>query len=244
MSSWGLFGRRVTNARKNAATASLTTALTKLLSSVRTLQNTNINRILSKTPNNSRQFLRSVVAYILAVNRVKVANKAVDKALLHVSNGQPESAALSPVKAATNANLAAALAAKKVAAIKNSVSINGRNVSIIKNTSGKWVFGNNVNSVTRMRWNIRTNNSGGAYVVSRSPPPLPPRPGPLNAQLRKYLADRSNASPQLQIATINSALRQGIKNQNLFQEAKNRLAYLRTLKPPPTLYVPPKINIG
>ena len=248
MSSWGLFGRRVTNARKTAATASLTAALTKLLASVRTLKNTNINSILAKTPNNSRQFLRSVVAYIMAVNKVNIANKAVETALVHVSNGRPESIALAPVKNATNANLAAARAAEKVNTMKNTVSVNGKNVTIVRNTNGKWVFGNTVNNFTRATWNVKTNNSGGAYVVPKPPPVVPQRPrnpnGPNNALLRRYLSEvTNNGSPKTQMETLQKLLSQNIKNITLVRQATNRLNYLKTLTAASPRYVPPQVII-
>jgi len=102
----------VINARKNAATKGLSSALTKLANSIRKIRRnnplengTNRNNLMKLTENNRTNVNRHIQNYIMAVNKASYKNMKAQNAIRKTQNEIiPESAAVAPVIEAAKAN--------------------------------------------------------------------------------------------------------------------------------------------
>jgi len=219
----------VINARKNAATKGLSSALTKLANSIRRirrnnpLNGTNRNNLMKLTANNRNNVNRHIQNYIMAVNKANYKNMKAQNAVKQAQTGNiPESAAVPPVNEAAAAN---------------------------ENVANK---GNKLNQLALRQANQRPANQRLANQRPANQRPANQRPAnqrPANQAppsnnipksikvLRGYLAEhKSNNGPNTQIKMLNSwrakANATGKLNQALRKNVNLRLAHLRSLLNP------------
>jgi hypothetical protein len=198
----------VINARKNAATKGLSSALTKLANSIRRirrnnpLNGTNRNNLMTLTKNNRNNVNRHIQNYIMAVNKANYKNMKAQNAVKQAQTGNiPESAAVPPVNEAAAAN---------------------------ENVANK---GNKLNQLALRQANQRPANQRPANQA----PPSNNTPRSVKI-LRTYLANhKSNNAPNKQIEMLNryrtNANATGKLNQALRNNVNVRLAHLRSLTP-------------
>ena len=199
----------VINARKNAATKGLSSALTKLANSIRKIRRnnplengTNRNNLMTLTANNRTNVNRQIQNYIMAVNKASYKNMKAQNAIQQTQNGNiPESAAIPHVNEAAKAN--------------ENVANNGKKLNQLA---------------------IQAPRQANQRPANQAPPPESssnntPRSVKI---LRTYLANhKSNNAPNKQIEMLNryraNANSSGKMNNTLRTNVNTRLEHLRKL---------------
>ena len=219
----------VINARKNAATKGLSSALTKLANSIRKIRRnnplengTNRNNLMTLTANNRTNVNRQIQNYIMAVNKASYKNMKAQNAIQQTQNGNiPESAAIPHVNEAAKAN--------------ENVANNGKKLNQLAIQAPRQA---NQRPANQRPANQRPANQRPANQrpANQAPPPESssnntPRSVKI---LRTYLANhKSNNAPNKQIEMLNryraNANSSGKMNNTLRTNVNTRLEHLRKL---------------
>ena len=219
----------VINARKNAATKGLSSALTKLANSIRKIRRnnplengTNRNNLMTLTANNRANVNRQIQNYIMAVNKASYKNMKAQNAIKQTQNGNiPESAAIPHVNEAAKAN--------------ENVANNGKKLNQLAIQAPRQA---NQRPANQRPANQRPANQRPANQrpANQAPPPESssnntPRSVKI---LRTYLANhKSNNAPNKQIEMLNryraNANSSGKMNNTLRNNVNTRLEHLRKL---------------
>ena len=219
----------VINARKNAATKGLSSALTKLANSIRKIRRnnplengTNRNNLMTLTANNRTNVNRQIQNYIMAVNKASYKNMKAQNAIKQTQNGNiPESAAIPHVNEAAKAN--------------ENVANNGKKLNQLAIQAPRQA---NQRPANQRPANQRPANQRPANQrpANQAPPPESssnntPRSVKI---LRTYLANhKSNNAPNKQIEMLNryraNANSSGKMNNTLRTNVNTRLEHLRKL---------------
>lgn len=209
----------VINARKNAATKGLSSALTKLANSIRKIRRnnplengTNRNNLMTLTANNRTNVNRQIQNYIMAVNKASYKNMKAQNAIKQTQNGNiPESAAIPHVNEAAKAN--------------ENVANNGKKLNQLAIQAPR--------QANQRPANQRPANQRPA---NQAPPPESSSNNiPKSVKiLRSYLANhKSNNAPNKQIEMLNryraNANSSGKMNNTLRTNVNTRLEHLRKL---------------
>ena len=214
----------VINARKNAATKGLSSALTKLANSIRKIRRnnplengTNRNNLMTLTANNRTNVNRQIQNYIMAVNKASYKNMKAQNAIKQTQNGNiPESAAIPHVNEAVKAN--------------ENVANNGKKLNQLAIQAPRQA---NQRPANQRPANQRPANQRPA---NQAPPPESSSNNiPKSVKiLRSYLANhKSNNAPNKQIEILNryraNANSSGKMNNTLRTNVNTRLEHLRKL---------------
>ena len=214
----------VINARKNAATKGLSSALTKLANSIRKIRRnnplengTNRNNLMTLTANNRTNVNRQIQNYIMAVNKASYKNMKAQNAIKQTQNGNiPESAAIPHVNEAAKAN--------------ENVANNGKKLNQLAIQAPRQA---NQRPANQRPANQRPANQRPA---NQAPPPESSSNNiPKSVKiLRSYLANhKSNNAPNKQIEILNryraNANSSGKMNNTLRTNVNTRLEHLRKL---------------
>ena len=219
----------VINARKNAATKGLSSALTKLANSIRKIRRnnplengTNRNNLMTLTANNRTNVNRQIQNYIMAVNKASYKNMKAQNAIKQTQNGNiPESAAIPHVNEAAKAN--------------ENVANNGKKLNQLAIQAPRQA---NQRPANQRPANQRPANQRPANQrpANQAPPPESssnntPRSVKI---LRTYLANhKSNNAPNTHIEMLNryraNANSSGKMNNTLRTNVNTRLEHLRKL---------------
>ena len=204
----------VINARKNAATKGLSSALTKLANSIRKIRRnnplengTNRNNLMTLTANNRANVNRQIQNYIMAVNKASYKNMKAQNAIRQTQVGNiPESAAIPHVNEAAKAN--------------ENVANNGKKLNQLAIQAPRQA---NQRPANQRPANQAPPAESGSNNTPRSV-----------KILKSYLANhKSNNAPNKQIEMLNryraNANSSGKMNNTLRNNVNTRLEHLRKL---------------
>ena len=234
----------VINARKNAATKGLSSALTKLANSIRKIRRnnplengTNRNNLMTLTANNRTNVNRQIQNYIMAVNKASYKNMKAQNAIQQTQNGNiPESAAIPHVNEAAKANENVANNGKKL----NQLAIQAPRQANQRPANQRPA---NQRPANQRPANQRPANQRPANQRPANQRPANQAPPPESSSnntprsvkiLRTYLANhKSNNAPNKQIEMLNryraNANSSGKMNNTLRTNVNTRLEHLRKL---------------